>query len=254
LQKYLRPHNLLQITDDDEILWQKEALLNIGVQHLPEDCDKVCWVDCDVMFQQDDWVEQTSELLHSYMVVQPYSYGYRMPPGLTDIPAHTGDCDEIKGFIKEYVDRIYGQDAEYGHPGYACAFRKDVLLRIGGLLDTCVIGSGDMLIAKMVIEEQLNAKQEYSGTHSRMYYSWAEECQRYIRHSFAHVEGEVFHLYHGSRDARQHGTRLLKFRELDFDPTRDLTKKANGLYKLSKDGQAFKQWVKEFFVNREEDT
>ena len=32
-----------------DILWQKERLLNVAFQALPSSCDKVAWVDCDVI-------------------------------------------------------------------------------------------------------------------------------------------------------------------------------------------------------------
>src|SRR5277367_5771091 len=32
-----------------DIMWQKERLLNIALDHLPEKCKKVVWLDCDVL-------------------------------------------------------------------------------------------------------------------------------------------------------------------------------------------------------------
>ena len=33
------------------VLWQKERLLNIGLSQLPASCDKVAWIDGDVLFE-----------------------------------------------------------------------------------------------------------------------------------------------------------------------------------------------------------
>ena len=40
---------LVQLRGGD-ILWQKERLLNIGLERLPKDCDKIAWLDCDIIF------------------------------------------------------------------------------------------------------------------------------------------------------------------------------------------------------------
>jgi hypothetical protein len=45
------------------VLWQKERLLSIAREHLPPECDKVVWLDADVLFENDGWVARTSELL-----------------------------------------------------------------------------------------------------------------------------------------------------------------------------------------------
>jgi len=47
----------------DSIMWQKERLLNLGIQHLPESCDKVVCLDADVLFGNDQWVTELSATL-----------------------------------------------------------------------------------------------------------------------------------------------------------------------------------------------
>src|SRR5258708_13711465 len=47
----------------DSILWQKERLLNIALEQLPETCDKVAWLDADILFGNDQWVDETTRLL-----------------------------------------------------------------------------------------------------------------------------------------------------------------------------------------------
>src|SRR5262245_37653897 len=43
----------------DTVLWQKERLLNLGVQALPPDASTIAWLDGDVLFENDDWVRET---------------------------------------------------------------------------------------------------------------------------------------------------------------------------------------------------
>ena len=43
---------LVQIPSAD-IMWQKERLLNLALKYLPESCEKLAWLDCDIVFEDD---------------------------------------------------------------------------------------------------------------------------------------------------------------------------------------------------------
>lgn len=63
------------------VMWQKERLLNIALENLPDNCTKVCWIDCDIIFQDSDWVKKTSDKLDEVPIVQPYSVVSLLPKG-----------------------------------------------------------------------------------------------------------------------------------------------------------------------------
>src|SRR5205814_5659479 len=65
------------------VLWQKERLLNVLIQRLPDRCTKVAWVDADILFTNREWAAQTSALLDEYPLVQPYTDVVRLPRGAT---------------------------------------------------------------------------------------------------------------------------------------------------------------------------
>src|SRR6516165_1424185 len=54
---------LVQVSGGD-VLWQKERLLNVALRHLPDECDSVAWLDCDVIFDNEAWPVLASEALH----------------------------------------------------------------------------------------------------------------------------------------------------------------------------------------------
>jgi hypothetical protein len=111
---------LVQLRGGD-ILWQKERLLNLALQALPDSCRKVACVDCDVVFAADDWAQRTSRLLDQFVLVQPFSHVHRMPPdwepgqlarsrsaalrafphclghGASDVPGHPFQADRLHG-------------------------------------------------------------------------------------------------------------------------------------------------------------
>ena len=64
----------------DAVLWQRERLLNLGLAALPDECDKVAWLDADILFENDDWVAQTSAGLEEFAIVQPFDTACWLPP------------------------------------------------------------------------------------------------------------------------------------------------------------------------------
>jgi hypothetical protein len=47
------------------VMWQKERLLNIALKALPPDCDKLVWLDADIIFHNDNWIEESCRLLEN---------------------------------------------------------------------------------------------------------------------------------------------------------------------------------------------
>ena len=39
-----------------DLLWQKERMLNLALQLLPPECDVVAWLDCDILFVNDTYL------------------------------------------------------------------------------------------------------------------------------------------------------------------------------------------------------
>ena len=54
-------------------LWQKERLLSYAVSRLPRECEYVAWLDCDLIFPECDWVEQTIDKLQRADLIQLFS-------------------------------------------------------------------------------------------------------------------------------------------------------------------------------------
>ena len=72
--------HVLQLRASD-VMWQKERLLTIAVERLPPSCRKVAWLDCDVLFENPDWLSQTADALEHYVIVQPFSRAIHLKRG-----------------------------------------------------------------------------------------------------------------------------------------------------------------------------
>ncbi|HEY7787756.1 MAG TPA: hypothetical protein VIF33_04460, partial [Casimicrobiaceae bacterium] len=55
-----------------DVLWQKERLLNLALAALPDHCEAVAWLDCDVVFDDDDWALRASRALERCSLLQPF--------------------------------------------------------------------------------------------------------------------------------------------------------------------------------------
>src|SRR6516165_312417 len=70
---------LVQLAGGD-VMWQKERLLNVALKSVPGDCDRIAWVDCDVVFDSDDWAERASRALDDLVLVHLFQERQDLPP------------------------------------------------------------------------------------------------------------------------------------------------------------------------------
>src|SRR5262249_22318280 len=69
---------VLRVSDGD-VLWQKERLLNLGVNALPSSCEAVAWLDCDIIFDGTSWVEETLRALERLELVHLFHERHNLP-------------------------------------------------------------------------------------------------------------------------------------------------------------------------------
>jgi hypothetical protein len=69
-----------ELTEDDAdiliqisggaILWQKERLLNVAMKSVPPNVDSIAWLDCDVIFERPNWVDEAKRQLKNINDIQ----------------------------------------------------------------------------------------------------------------------------------------------------------------------------------------
>jgi hypothetical protein len=69
---------LVQIHGGD-VMWQKERLLNLALKWVPNACDKIAWLDCDVVFGSDDWVDRASQALDEFPLLPLFHERHDFP-------------------------------------------------------------------------------------------------------------------------------------------------------------------------------
>ena len=244
-----------------DVLWQKERLLNIGVESLPADCDKVAWLDCDVLFDSPEWAVETARALETFAVVQPFSRSVRLWPGETgcevaDLPLGSAEHEILHGVawgVNARGASCLHNYHQHGHTGYAWAARREILQK-HGLYDCNILGNADLNIAQAMYGGCLHLRTErLSPAGRRHLMKWAEQFYSSVRGSVGWLEGVVFHLWHGSKADRLYDQRLSVLIDHDYDPARDVARGPNGAYRWASDKPALHAWCRDYFAERRED-
>jgi hypothetical protein len=246
---------LLQFRTDTR-LWHKERLLNIGLRNLPRECDKIVWLDGDIIFYDETWVEKTCLLLEQYSIVQPFSFAVRFPPGKSELNRLNlrminRNYREYQGFIynfKQPVDFLKVQNS-----GLAWAGRRDIFTRYG-FYDRLILGSGDKVMAGAFLGFRfLRDHPRFPARMIRHQNEWIDNIYSETLSSVGYQEGVIGHLFHGEMTKRNYDLRTDILRENDFDPEKDIRQDANGIWEWATDKQDLHNSIIEYFLSREED-
>jgi hypothetical protein len=254
---------LVQIRGGD-VLWQKERLLNVALRALPDACDTVAWLDCDVVLTNPDWPRAARQLLERAALIQLFHERY-------NLPAHTRPEQVASraayaaghALAHKLANRLVAAPV-VGEPGgvqrwgialgLAWAARRQ-LLETHGFYDAGVLGGGDraLLCAALAQFDGLRDCWCANQQQSAHFAAWAHPFHEAVRGNIACVDGAVFHLWHGQRDDRRYVERYEKFRAYDFDPTRDIAIDATGCWRWNTDKPAMHRYVSDYFRARRED-
>jgi hypothetical protein len=215
------------------ILWQKERLLNIAVQALPNSCDTVAWLDCDTILLRPDWPCAVRGLLDNFELVQLFERLHHVPENyqgeMTDVIRLQDSFQSIayclvKGDLADESFRTSGSSQRYRYnPGMAWAAKRSTL-QSHGFYDALVLGTGDKALfsaacgrfADCAKALQMNPRAE------EHYLAWAKPFYKAIQGKIAYVEGDLFHLWHGDLENRGYGDRYALFAPFRFDPYSDI--------------------------------
>jgi hypothetical protein len=231
---------------------------------LPAGCEKVAWIDGDVIFARPDWPHAASRLLHRAPLVQLFHQRHNLPAGsLPEVTPSAGAPGIAHSIAYELAHRRVSPDViaegsivgRWGIMlGLAWAARRD-LLETHGLYDAGILGGGDRALAAAAFG-QFDALGEAwcpNRRQSEHFHAWARPFHETVRGQVEYVEGAIHHLWHGDRQDRRYRTRYADFRRFDFDPFRDIAVDSNGSWRWSTDKPEMHRYVENYFLSRRED-
>lgn len=254
---------VVQITGGD-IMWQKERLLNVALDHLPEDCDHVAWIDCDVVFLDRGWVEAADRALEKFCLIQAFRERCNLSRGVLDYSVANGICDSVSESVgyKIVAGEVQADDFRQSEApltrkstaGLAWAARRE-LLQAHGLYDACILGSGDRAIlcaAMGVFDWGLNAVG-MRGRQIEHYLNWAGPFSCAVDRRVGFVDGRVLHLWHGDLKNRRYAQRHQGLSRFAFDPFTDLALDPSGSWRWTGTKPEMREYVRAYFESRKED-
>lgn len=247
-----------------DILWSKENLINIGIGSLPRDAECIAWIDADVFFQRTGWAKKVLHQLQLSDWIQPWSHAVDMGPqgDVVGKIATSFMCAWANG-IKSISGRYETVDH---HPGYAWACRRDAYERMGGLIDTAILGAGDrhMCMGLVGLADRSYPPQLGGKTLTRAYLNvvlaWQERAQRYISRNVGYVPGMIQHGWHGPKERRGYTSRWKILVQHQFDPNTDLIRdwSQRGLIGWAHDAsprmRGLQRDIAAYFRSRDEDS
>jgi hypothetical protein len=218
-------------------MFHKERLCRLLEERIPKKYKKIVFLDADIVFDDDAWYAETSKLLDTHDVVQPFEYASWLDLTYTK-----------RELTRESAVKMPGNmwDFKY-HPGFAWAFRREWYNEVG-FYDWAVSGSGDTLSSAKWLNKKFPEK--FKSLPHAMRRSYAT----YVRNPSPTVAyrkgGSVSHLYHGSRSKRQYAERH-KLLDVNEDIKDMIRINSDGVYewKIAKWNTVFY----EYFKNREDD-
>ncbi len=234
--------NVFQVRGES-VLFCKENLLNLALAHVPSTYDKIAFVDCDLIWDQSDWLDEASRLLDRRGAVQLFS-------SLVDLDGLGNAVRRGQGIAYQKFKGGKG----WARPGGAWAVHRQMLEMCGGLFDSMVIGSGDMVHTHLGFLGRFD-EHWFSNLNPKMKCraeEWALRVWRYVRGDIASVTSAATHLFHGSREDRKYAqrNRLL----VTLDPDTWLRKNGDGVLEWTQAADPLIiAEVRKYFLDRRED-
>ena len=240
LKDLIRPDDIYEpfIASPTDNIWQKEKLLNYGLSKLPSTsvCDKVMWIDCDILIKDNDWIQKTNKLLDKYAVVQPMEFCVKLsnkniiPKNITDLSFEHEYKNRailnnawIAAYLKFGRISLDGRAPQtWGHPGFCCAFQRSIIDDIGFFSHRpdC---SNDSLMSFAIIGNYHEKENILRSGVGDLYDKWGQTIFERTMNSMGYIEGGVvYHIYHGSFDNRKYEEQNSVVAKLGYYYSRDI--------------------------------
>jgi hypothetical protein len=265
--------NHLQFRTFDE-LWHKENMINLAIQRmarLDPMWEKVGWLDADIRFMREDWVNETVQQLEHYMVVQMWSEAVDLSPNFEIHQRQKGFawCWHENQFqpddgIVNGPNGTYGFTGKkfYWHPGFAWAYRREAIEGLGNmaggpLIDyPCIVGAADHHMALALIgKSDQSYPKNIHPNYIKAIQQWEDAALRVVKKDIGFVPGVIGAGWHGNKVHRFYWSRwdILK----EFNPETDLRKDSQGLFQLVVEDERqrmIRDRMRGYFRSRNEDS
>lgn len=236
---------LVQVTGGD-LLWQKERLLNLGIDKARSiGADKVAVLDSDVVFHNPHWHQVVAQTLETHDFIQCFDSVHYLPFFDYQHLSHADLCNlSPEHTTQSLFDRINKGETLWhggaqglqnvalnnirGNPGLATSIHLKRLAQ-WRFYEGNIVGGGDLAMAASLSgkTKELFETLVYTDSHQRHLLKWAQS-QNPSRIRLGHANGRILHLWHGEIQDRQYRQRYSVLTRHNYNPDTDLTSHESG--------------------------
>ena len=220
---------------DKNFMFQKERMLNLLLENLPDKYTKVIWTDTDLIYCDKNWIERMERMLETYNVVQGFS--------TIDLLNNDGSIGNRRF---SYTHRMGN-----GLPGGCWGCRLDCLPD-KQILDDHPLGGCDTL-QMFAWQGRWNIRFPFSKNQRISFLEKGLQHYLNVGGKIGRLEQNCSHLFHGTTKNRQYVKRNQILEQFDFNPYDDIRIGSNGLWEWCSDKPELHKQVKNHFVGRRED-
>ncbi len=101
--------------------------------------------------------------------------------------------------------------------------------------------------------DQLMARHYMNARQRDYYMDWAKPYADAVRGEVRHLDGEIFHLWHGDIRGRRTRGRHAGLAKFAFDPLNDIAIGAGGCWRWNSEKPDMHDYVRDYFSARRED-
>ena len=261
---------LVQVRGGD-LMWQKECLLNLGVGRLPPSCEFVAWLDCDVVFERDDWPQEAAARLGDAVVVQLFAEVVNLAREPFEALARREPFEHCQAefsriAIARALDRPPSRtvfpapsdsgESQSGLPSYGLAWaaRRDFLAR-HPLFDACIVGGADSvyLISAAGQFERAAQRQRFTPMQREYMAPAAARLADAVRGRIDAVRAGLLLRWHGQLAQRIYRTRFELLQAPGYDPARFLARTDAGVWAWADVAPGLPEAIRAYFAGRRED-
>lgn len=212
--------NHLQIQYEHDIyIFNKENLINVGVENLlPNDWKWMAWIDADIEFLDEYWVEKTIQLFKDKKldIIQLFS-----------ICRFLNEKKVPSQYFYSSIHILHNtkllEKKKYRHPGFAWACSREAYNTMGGLFEYAIVGGGDMIM-ECCFTNRIHLLEKKYSTLDNFYKKIQNFHNKVKEFKLGYINVIIQHYYHGERKNRQYVDRNQILIHNQFDPDEDVIK------------------------------
>lgn len=223
----------------NNIAWQKERLLNLLINDLPNSTEIIVWVDADIIFNNNNLIKDIDTTLQVHPVAQSFEEVFEN--------GYNSTHNRIS-FAKDYSNE---DKQNWPAIGFSWAIRKEVI--DNGLFDSDILGNNDAL--QLIAWLGLWDHQQVMALPPKLrkkYLLWALKNNENVQGNIGCIKGKIQHLYHGQAVNRQYWEKNKILQKHLYDPEKHSTYSANGLIEILPN-QDLKNDIYQYFIDRKDD-